>query len=191
MKRIIVALMLAMVVATITAGAAMAAPTNIDPDTLTPPPPDGAVCYGSGQYVICQTVFEPPVTANEPFLDLPCGTTYLTASDHREVIRWYSDGLLVKKFFTQDVQGTLSLSPTGGGPTVRFFAHESYWTNYSVPGDEGSGVETVHGLDNRVLVPGSGGLIIAGTRSTDGPEHGVFRLEDPRVADALCEALQP
>jgi hypothetical protein len=39
MKRIIVALLLAMVVATITAGAAMAAPTNIDPDTLIPAPP--------------------------------------------------------------------------------------------------------------------------------------------------------
>jgi len=191
MKRIIVALLLAMVVATITAGAAMAAPTNIDPDTLTPPPPEGALCYGNGQYIICQTEFEDPV-ANEPFLDLPCGTTYLTASDHREVIRWYSDGLLVKKFITQDAQGTLSLSAIGEpGPTVRFFAHEIYQYYYPVPGDVTSEVETVHGLDIRVVVPGSGGIIVAGTRSTDGPEHGVFRLEDPRVADALCEALQP
>ena len=59
MKRIIVALMLAMVVATITAGAAMAAPTNIDPDTLTPPPPEGALCYASGKYVICRQYSSP------------------------------------------------------------------------------------------------------------------------------------
>jgi hypothetical protein len=190
-RRIIVALMLALAVAAITAGAAIAALATIDPDTLTPPPPDGAVCHGNGQYVICQTVFEAPV-ANEPFLDLPCGTTYLTASDHREVIRWYSDGLLVKRFFTQDAEGTLSLSATGGpGPTVRFFAHEIYQYYYPVPGDVSSEVETVHGLDIRVVVPGSGGIIVAGTRSSDGTQHGIFRLEDSRVADALCEALQP
>ena len=172
-------------------GLALAAPTTIDPDTLKPPPPEGAVCHGNGQYVICQTVFEDPV-ANEPFLDLPCGTTYLTASDHREVIRWYSDGLLVKKFITQDAEGTLSLSATGEpGPTVRFFAHEIYQYYYPVPGDVTSEVETVHGLDIRVVVPGSGGIIVAGTRSSDGTQHGIVRLEDPRVADALCEALQP
>ena len=170
---------------------ALAAPNTVDPDTLTPPPPPGAQCKDTGNYVICQTVFEDPV-ANEPFLDLPCGTTYLTASDHREGIRWYSGGLLVKRFFTQDAEGTLSLSPTGeAGPTVRFFAHENYRLYYSVPGEEASAIVTAHGLDIRVLVPGSGGLIVAGTRSTEGTQHGVFRLEDQRVADALCEALDP
>ena len=55
MRRIIVALMLAMVVAAITAGAAVAAPKTVDPDTLTPtPPPDThPVCKQTGQYVIC------------------------------------------------------------------------------------------------------------------------------------------
>jgi hypothetical protein len=182
---------LALVLAAMAAGTASAAPMTVDPDTLTPPPPPDSECKQTGNYIICHTVFEDPV-ANEPFLDLPCGTTYLTASDHREGIRWYSaEGLLLRRFFTQDAEGTISLSPTGGGPTVRFFAHENYRFRYFVPGDETSEVETTHGLDIRVLVPGSGGIIVAGSGLPDGTWHGVIRVDDPRVADALCEALQP
>jgi hypothetical protein len=53
MRRIIVALMLAMVVAAITAGAALAAPKTVDPTTLRPEPPPGAECKQTGRYVIC------------------------------------------------------------------------------------------------------------------------------------------
>jgi len=89
---------------------------------------------------------------------------------------------------------------------VAAFAHRAAWSAASqlsaasetempsrfvpVP-EEASAIVTAHGLDIRVLVPGSGGLIVAGTRSTEGTQHGVFRLEDQRVADALCEALDP
>ena len=111
MRRIIVALMLAMVVAAITAGAALAAPKTVDPNTLTPPAPN-AECKETGQYVICHGVFDGAFVSSPEFT-LSCGTVYLTGSVHAEGIRWYSDGLLVKRFVKQYEEGTLSLSPTG------------------------------------------------------------------------------
>ena len=126
MRRLIMALMLAMVVAAITGGAALAG-QSVDPSTLTPPPPAGAVCQETGQYVICQTYFDEPPVVNEPEFMVSCGSgdrwVYLTETVHREGIRWYSDGLLVKRFGTEHEEGTLSLSPTGEEPTVRVFDH--------------------------------------------------------------------
>ena len=102
MRRIIMALMLAMVVAAVTAGAALAAPRTIDPNTLTPPPPPGAECKDTGNYIICQTFFDETLV-NEPAFELSCGTVYETSNVHREGIRWYSpEGLLLKRFVRED-----------------------------------------------------------------------------------------
>ena len=51
----------------------------VDPSTLQPEPPPGAVCRADGPWTICQTTFLANVV-NEPilFLDLPCGTVYET-----------------------------------------------------------------------------------------------------------------
>ena len=90
----------------------------VDPSTLQPPPP-GAECRADGQSIICHTslVLTP---VNEPVAELPCGTVYETSNDVRRGIRWYnSDGKLVKRFVTQDLEGTWSLSPTGASPTAK------------------------------------------------------------------------
>jgi hypothetical protein len=199
MRRIIVALMLAMVGAAVTAGAALAAPRTIDPNTLTPPPPPGAECNQTGNYIICQTFFDEPSLVNEPAFELSCGTVYETSNVHREGIRWYSaEGLLLKRFVREDAQGTLSLSATGEGPTVRFFAHDNWTDIYTTPGDEESASTTYHGVGLRIIAPGSGGPIYAGITLPEGTHHGtplrrdLFSGEDvaPEADAVLCEALQ-
>jgi hypothetical protein len=201
-RRIIVALMLAIVAAAVTAGAALAAPRTIDPNTLTPPlPPEvHPVCKQTGNYIICQTYFDEPSLVNEPAFELSCGTVYETSNVHREGIRWYSpEGLLLKRFVREDAEGTLSLSATGEGPTVRFFAHDNWTDIYTTPGDEESASTTSHGVGLRIIAPGSGGLIYAGITLPDGTHHGVplrrdlFSGEDiaPEADALLCEALQP
>jgi hypothetical protein len=200
MRRIIVALMLAMVVAAVTAGAALAAPKTIDPNTLTPPPPPGAECKDTGNYIICQTFFDEPSLVNVPAFELSCGTVYETSDVHREGIRWYSpEGLLLKRFVREDAEGTLSLSATGEGPTVRSFAHDNWTDIYTTPGDEESASTTSHGVGLRIIAPGSGGLIYAGITLPNGTHHGtplrrdLFSGEDvaPEADAVLCEALQP
>jgi hypothetical protein len=174
MRRIIVALMLAMVGAAVTAGAALAAPKTIEPNTLTPPPPPGAECKDTGNYIICQTFFDEPSLVNEPAFELSCGTVYETSNVHREGIRWYSaEGLLLKRSVREDAQGTLGLSATGEGPTVRFFAHDNWTDIYTTPGDEESASTTSHGVGLRIIAPGSGGPIYAGITlpERDAPRH--------------------
>src|SRR5215208_3680057 len=95
LRRTLVVCVLALILAAIAAGTASAAPTSVDPDTLTPPPPPGAECKQTGKYVICHT-FGGGSFANEPDWVLSCGTAYSTGSSHVEGIRWYSsEGLLV------------------------------------------------------------------------------------------------
>jgi len=196
--------MLALVVAAITGGTALADPPRVvDPNTLTPPPPEGVVaeCKETGNYIICQTYFDKPSLVNEPVFELSCGTVYETSTVHREGIRWYSsEGLLLRRFVTEDAEGTWSLSPTGEEPTVRFFAHDNWTDVYAVPGDEEDVSTTYHGNMFRVIVPGSGGLLhIAGIDLPNETHHGVggdfFIYEegnvDPEADAALCEALQP
>jgi len=194
-------LLAAMLAALLLAGGAALAGPLVDPETLTPPPPPGAECRDNGQYVICQTYFD-ETAVNEPadWVELPCGTFYETSTTHREGTRWYSDGLLVKRFYTQDTEGTWSLSPTGEGPTIRFFSHESAQVDYLVPGDasEDSARETHHGASVVVLLPGSGVLLTTGITYPDGTHHGAWRdidadndgiVDDPEVAATLCAAL--
>jgi hypothetical protein len=132
---------------------------------------------------------------NEPVLDLACGTVYQTSHDVRRGIRWYNtDNKLVKRFVTQDAEGTWTLSPTGDGPTATLAVHAN-WTNlYAIPGDEASANEADHG-EGMVRAPGFGTIVhVAGLDDTDNPERGhrgVFRLpeDDPAVAAELCAAL--
>ena len=205
MKRIIVALVAAMVLAAITGGAALAAPNSVDPDTLTPPPPPGAECKDSGNYIICHT-FGDESWANQPDSLLSCGRAYTTGSAHREGIRWYSsEGLLLKRFVKETGAGTTSLSPTGEGPTVRFFGHFNYVDYLATPGDFDSATTVERGLDTRIWRPGSGVMLrLAGifVFAPDGSvtHHGAGELAEdkdenlviPAKEDAaLCEALRP
>jgi hypothetical protein len=182
---------------------ASAAPRSVDPDTLTPPPPPGAECQDTGNYIICHT-FGDESWANQPDYLLSCGRAYSTGSSHSEGIRWYSsEGLLLKRFVRVTGSGTWSLSPTGEEPTVRFFGHYNYVDYLAIPGDFDSATTIEHGLDSRWWRPGSGVMLrLAGifVFSPEGVTHhgaGEFALDDegnlviPEKADAaLCEALQ-
>jgi hypothetical protein len=198
-------LLLAAMLATLllACGAALAAPKSIDPNTLTPPPGEGVVaeCKETGNFIICQTYFDEPSLVNEPVFELSCGTVYETSTVHREGIRWYSkEGLLLRRFVTEDVQGTWSLSPTGEGPSVRFFAHDNWTDIYTTPGDEDSASTTYHGDSFTAMAPGYGVLFhIAGQDLPDGTHHGAggaFFIDDegnvdPEADAALCAALEP
>jgi hypothetical protein len=182
---------------------ASAAPRSVDLTTLTPPPDPGVVaeCKQAGNFILCQTYFDEPSLVNEPVFELECGTVYETSTVHREGIRWYSsEGLLLRRFVTEDAQGSWSLSPTSEGPTVRFFAHDNWTDVYAVPGDGESVSTTYHGDSFTAMAPGYGVLFhIAGQDLPDGTHHGVgagFFIDDegnvdPEVDAALCEALQP
>jgi hypothetical protein len=175
---------------------AAAAPASagpiVDPSTLTPPPPPGAECRLDGQWIICQTslVIE---FVNEPIVELPCGQIYETSTDVRSGIRFYNtEGLLVKRFATQDVEGTWSLSPTGEGPVADIRVHANWWIILAVPGDESTGELTQHGNEFTASSPGFGVIAhIAGLDLPEGDHRGVFRVveEGPEVAAELCAAL--
>jgi hypothetical protein len=204
LRRTLMVCVLALILAAITAGTASAAPTTVDPDTLTPPPPPGAECKDTGNYIICHTVGADS-WANEPDSLLSCGRAYSTGSNHSKSIRWYSsEGLLLKRFVRVTNAGTWSLSPTGEGPTVRFVSHFSFVDYLATPGDFDSATQIEHGMDFRIWRPGSGVMVhLAGifVFTPDGgiTHHGAGELaidEEgnlviPAKEDAaLCEALQ-
>jgi hypothetical protein len=187
------AVTLAFVGGLVVAARASAGPT-VDPSTLTPPPPPDAECRLDGQWIICQTSLVID-QVNEPIgIVLPCGEIYDTSHDVRSGIRFYnSEGLLVKRFVTQDSEGTWSLSPTGEGPTVDLRVNVNWWIVLAVPGDESTGALTRHGNGVTISSPGSGVILhIAGLDLPEGDHRGVFRIIDdaqPQVAAELCAAL--
>jgi len=174
-----------------TATSAFAGTPTVDPSTLQPQPPPGATCRLDGRFVICQTEFHEPFDA-EPMFELPCGTVYQTSRDDREGIRWYQDGLLVRRFVSRHMSGYLTLSATGEGPRVTISGHSNWWTAYPVPGDEDSGAGPQHGLDLLAKAP-DGGIVaqVTGLFLPDETYHGIFQIpeEDPMVEAALCDAL--
>jgi hypothetical protein len=190
MRTSLIGVALAGVMAATATGAFAGTPT-VDPSTLQPQPPPGATCRLDGRFVICQTEFHEPFDA-EPMFELPCGTVYQTSRDDREGIRWYEDGLLVRRFVSRHMSGYWTLSPTGEGPFVTISGHSNWRTDYPIPGDEASERNTNHGLDLLAKAP-DGGIIaqVTGVFFPDETHHGLFRIPeyDPLVQAALCEAL--
>jgi hypothetical protein len=180
-----------MLVSLIAGAGPVSAGTSIDPNTLIPVPPAGATCSDDGSWIICHTGFTITL-ANEPIFDLPCGTLYETSTDVRSGIRWYeeSDRKLVKRFVTQDANGTWSLSPTGEGPTARISTHLNWSNYYTVPGDDTSGTQPTRG-SSKIQLPGGGTVIIAGLDPPEGDHRGIFEDpgSDPSIANRLCAAL--
>ena len=178
------------------APAASADPPSVDPATLQPPPPPDARCDPTGRYVICHTVIDFSVEAEAiTDLGLPCGTIYITATDVRHGLRFYENGLLVRRHVTAPggVAGFISLSATGEGPRLEVVGHLNWWSTFSVPGDESTESTTAHGLDIRLKSPDGGIIaIIAGRSDPEGAHSGVVRfVDDPAIADSICTALTP
>lgn len=195
-RRLVPCLLLIAGALAVTAPAALADPPSVDPSTLQPPPPPDARCERTGRYVICHTVIDFSVEAEAiTDLGLPCGTIYITATDVRHGLRFYENGLLVRRHVTAPggVSGFISLSATDEGPRVEVVGHLNWWSTFSVPGDEDTESTTSHGLDFRLKSPDGGILaIIAGRTDPEGAHTGVARVvEDPAIAKAVCAALTP
>ena len=189
---------LALVGAVAPASAAPAAPASaaaviVDPSTLTPEPPPGAVCRAAGVQVICQTSFESHVV-NEPAFELPCGLVYDTADDVRRGIRWYTDGLLTQRYVFQQAVGHWSLSPTGDGRLAEVTAHVS-WRNTDVDpfAPEEEWPQTTVGMGLKIQAD-DGGIVYqeAGRWNPEGEYNGHLRFgafDSPEAQASICSAL--
>lgn len=167
----------------------------VDPNTLTPVPPN-ATCRDDGRQIICDTFFVEDLV-NEPIadFDLPCGTIYETSHYLGDGTRWYVDRLAVRRHVAASLEGTWSLSPTGAGPTVNISGYYSVWTVWTTPGDDSTLVETSSsGNDFKIGAPGFG-VILQNAGLTylppDGTHHGIAAQIPftPEVAAELCAAL--
>jgi hypothetical protein len=156
------------------------AATPVDPDTLTPPPPPGATCKANGPTtVICHTRLSIIVEA-EPLFDLACGPIYENSISNRYGIRWYENGLLTRRVFRGQLDGTWSVTPDASGLSLAITGNWSSLSTWAVPGDNDSLVETEQGLMVHGTMPGLGGsLLLAGQIEFDGTLHGVNRVDEP------------
>jgi hypothetical protein len=184
------AIVLGVLVSVAGAASALAGP-SVDPTTLTPQPPPGAVCKADGRQVICNT-FVNEAVVNQPQFALPCGTVYETSTYQADGMRWYADNLLVKRQVNAHLDGTWSLSPTGAEPRVQISGGWSFWTYWLTPGDDSTTIEIDHGNDFKASAPGFGVLMHdTGLVLPDGTHHGNeadFSIS-PATASALCAAL--
>jgi hypothetical protein len=130
------------------AGPALAGDRTVDPNTLTPAPPDffDATCAWTGGQVQCDLAFVDPVSPFEEPTGILCGSggSQFEVLDtwSREVTgkRIYNgDGLLVRRHFRDTWAGTFTNSATGA--TVAYEQRNTYLHNLAVPGNPGSGEE--------------------------------------------------
>ena len=155
--------------------------TPVDPDTLTPPPPPGATCEAVGPTkVICHTAISFPAFG-DPLFDITCGTIYQTGTDDRVGIRWYENGLITRRFFRGELDGTWSLTPDASGPSISITGNWNATAVWTVPGDDDTVVQTERGLEFHATSPGLGGSLLLAGQIEDGNSgiHGVNRVDEP------------
>ena len=169
-----------------------AANSSVDPGTLIPVPPEGAVCRADGPWTICHTEVS-SATVNEPVLDLTCGTVYETGTDIRQSIRWYNDeNKLVKRVFTRTIDATWSLSPQGAEPTISVTGRDNWYSLFAVPGDLSTESGHTAGEGGKLQSPGLGVIAhVAGIDASRDTQHrGILVwVEDAAVIAELCAAL--
>jgi hypothetical protein len=164
---------LAALVFPLSAAPAFAGAPFVDLDSLQPPPPPGATCMAvGGDTVRCDT-FKDIDLAHEPVFQLACGTIYETSADHRDGIRWYHGGLLVKRHVDENGSGFWSSSPTATSGPVRLAASWTSTSTWAIPGDDATLQERFQGLGLRVDGPAGPIVRIAGQDALDGTHHGV------------------
>jgi hypothetical protein len=84
----------------------------------------GAECRLDGQWIICQTALVEQAVNEPNDFHFACADTYETFTDVRNGIRWYNaDGLLVKRFVTQDVAGSAHGEFTLSAPGYGVISH--------------------------------------------------------------------
>jgi len=190
----------------ISAAPAIAAPSEVDPSTLTPAPPDyfNADCRAAGQQIICDLDFIDPFHP----VDEPTGIICDSAAGPFEVLdtsdrwvqgkRYYSaDGLLERRHFTDHYAGTLTNSVTGA--SVAYDQHGTYLHDLAIPGDVTTGTEenTTHlraHTSTGVVLIDAGRLIISVDDGSTLFRAGQHPFDDYFEGDAgalapLCSAL--
>ena len=178
--------------------------TPVDPDTLTPAPPDffGAECFTQGVQIVCTLAFSDPPVVDEPS-GIVCDGVELTFSQERDVVgkRFYTaDGLLRQRHFREDMRGTLD-HPVSGA-SLDFVQGNTIIHDLAVPGDVGTGVSRIVGTSIRVSRPDGGTVLSdAGWVAIDeatgeiagwaGPHRfdDYFARGDAHALDAICEAI--
>ena len=172
------------------AATAISAHTLVDPTTLTPPLLPFRVCYEDGPWVKCDTSGTGSSEGVPDDFGLSCGTVYETSADRTHSTRWYRDLLLVERDGQTHVSGTLTLSPTGAGPSVAFGFDYSWHETFLVPGDLSSDSEVAHGSFLRVPALGAG-FHESGIGMADGTDRGHFDSFTDEAKARLCELLTP
>lgn len=171
-------------------GPSAALAAEVDPASLTPPPPPGARCFTTGPgRVTCDTFLNLEIT-NQPDFETPCGLLYVTGTDYRDGFRYYEDGLLVRRHIKFAINVTWSLSPTGEGPALTLIGHGGEWMSWPDPGNDETAIVTFSGLDAKAIGPGFGtGFQIAGRWNADGSHTGLFAAFSDESMAAICAAL--
>jgi hypothetical protein len=191
-------------IATAALVAPVAAREPVDPNTLTPPPPDffNATCYAQGRGITCDLAFSDPDIVDEPS-GVVCDGSELLFSQTRSVVgkRFYdAEGLLLQRHFRESLTGSLSNPDTG--LRVDFIGHATVIHNLAVPGDVTTGITSSTGLPGRFFVPGGGTVLIDAGRlvldesngeilSSHGPHHfdDYFVRGDAHALDPICDAV--
>ena len=184
--------------------AMVAAREAVDPATLTPPPPPefNPTCERVGNQIICEVVFTDPAIVDEPS-GVVCGGTELLFSQTRSVVgkRFYdADGLLLRRHFHDDVNGTWTNPVTGA--TASFSGGSMTLHDLAIPGNSGSGISRISGSvrislpdGGTILHTDAGHLILdegTGTvlsQSGQHPFEDFFGSGDTTALDELCNAL--
>jgi hypothetical protein len=185
---------------------ASAAGDAVDPSTLTPAPPDffNASCREVGQEIRCDLAFVDPEQPVEAPTGIICGsgaTAFEVLDTFTRSVRgkrYYSaDGLLLRRHFTDDTDGTFTNSLTGA--TVTYHQHGSHLHDLITPGVE-TGVErdTTHlraFSSNGTVLIDTGRFVFAvpdGTLLFEAGQHpfdDYFVHGDPNALQPLCDAL--
>ena len=191
-------------IATASLVAPVAAREPVDPNTLTPPPPDffNATCYDQGRGVTCDLAFSDPDIVDEPS-GVVCDGTELLISQTRSVVgkRFYDRaGLLLQRHFREAFTGSLTNPDTG--LRVDFVAHDTVIHDLGVPGDVATGTTSITGQPGRFFLPGGATVLVDAGQvildestgeilSSHGPHHfdDYFARGDSHALDPICDAV--
>lgn len=192
-------------VATVSLASPVAARTAVDPNSLTPPPPDffNATCERLGQQIVCNLGF-----TNAPITDEPsgiiCDGSEILFSQTRSVTgkRFYDlSGALLQRHFREDLSG--NFSNPASGHVVQWVAQDTVIHDLAVPGDLSTGTTRIAGTAMRVFTAGGGTVLVDAGRvvidvatdsivASNGPHRfdDYFVRGDTHALDALCNALR-
>jgi hypothetical protein len=187
---------------------ASAAGDPVDPATLTPAPPDffNASCFEVGQSIRCDLAFIDPEQPVEAPTGIICGsgaTAFEVLDTFTRSVRgkryYTADGLLVRRHFTDDIDGIYTNSVTGA--TVTYVQHGSHLVDNATPGDDSSGIQQDNSQlrvfsSNGTVVMDTGRVVFA-VADPDNPlfeagQHPIgeyFTGADPNALQPLCDAL--